>query len=206
MITLKEIGSLLLALIILAFSSSFANLTLFYSSLLFFAVILIFYVSGKKLMAYYTETAEETKIWSFQRYGLYKRSYFKNPMPIGIILPFFLTIFSLGLIPWFAVTETDVKPTEARATKRHDIYSFSELTEWHISLVSASGIFSCFILALIAYFVNYSELARLSIFFAVFNLLPLGKLDGTRIFFGSKPLYTILVAIALIALAYAFLL
>ena len=32
------------------------------------------------------ESEEETKIWSFSRYGLYERSYFKYPIPIGIIL------------------------------------------------------------------------------------------------------------------------
>jgi len=204
MITAKEIISLVLVLIVLAFSNSFINLSLFLQSLIFFAVILFFYVASKKLMAYYLESGEETKIWTFQRWGWYERSYFKNPIPVGIILPFVLSILSLGYIKWFAVTESEVKPTEARVVRRHDVYSYTEMTEWHLALISASGILVCFILAIIAYLFNYPELSRLSIYFASFNLLPLGKLDGTRIFFGSRILYVIFVVIALIALSYVF--
>jgi len=210
MITGKEILSLLLALIVLAFSNSFKNIisgntSIFINSLLIFAIILIIYTLSKKLTAYNYETEEETKLWTFQRYGFYERSYFKTPIPIGIILSFILSILTFGYIKWFAVTESEVKTTPARAARRHDIYSFSEMTEYHLAVISSAGIFSMFILAIIAYFLNFPDLAKLSIFFASFNLLPLGKLDGTRIFLGSKLLYTFLVLIALISLGYVFL-
>lgn len=204
MITAKEIGSLILALIVLAFSNSFINLSLFLQSLIFFAIILFLYVTSKKLMAYYIESKEETKIWTLQRYGLYEKSYFKNPIPVGIILPFVLSILTLGYIKWFAVTESEVKPTEARVARRHDFYSYTEMTEWHLALISAAGILVCFFLAIIAYLFNYPELSKLGIYFASFNLLPLGKLDGTKIFFGSRILYVIFAVIALIALSYVF--
>jgi len=211
MITLKEILSILLALIILAFSNSFLNLTpnikLFLNSMIFFAIILAVYITSKKLMAYYLEAEEETKIWTFSRYGLYERAYFKTPVPIGLILPFLLSIVSLGNLKWFAVLESEVKPTIARAAKRHDFYSFSEMTEWHLALISASGVIAMFFLAILSYLLNFPDLARLSIYFASFNLLPIGKLDGTRIFFGSRKavLWIVLVVIDLIGLAYAFL-
>lgn len=204
MITTKELVGLLLALIVLAFSNSFIDSELFLKSLIFFAIILLVYISSKKLMAYYVESEEETKIWRFQRFGLYERSYLKNPFPIGLVLPFLLSILSLGYIKWFAVLESDVKGTSARAARRHEFYSFSEMTEWHLAVVSAAGILACFIIAPIAYLLNFSELSKLSVYFAAFNLLPLGKLDGTRIFFGSKILYALLVAIAIIGLLYAF--
>ena len=205
MITLKEIGGLIIALLILAFSYSFINPDLFLQGLVFFAVILTVYVAAKKFMAYYFESEEETKIWTFQRYGIYERSYLKTPVPLGIILPFFLTILSLGLIPWYAVTESDVKPTTSRVARRHEFYSYSELTEWHIGLISAAGVLACFILAFFAYFLDYGTLSKLSIFFAAFNLIPLGKLDGTRIVFGSRILYFMLVAVTILGLTYAFL-
>jgi len=206
MITKKELLALILALVVLAFSNSFTNVDKFVSSLFMFAIILIIYTTSKKLTAYYYESEEETKIWTFQRYGLYDRSYFKTAIPIGIILPFLLSILTFGAVPWFAVTMSEVKPTPARAVKRHQIYSFSEMTEWHLSLISASGILAALILAPVAYILNFPDLARASIFFACFNLVPLGKLDGTRIFFGSVVLWMVLSAIALIALGYALLL
>lgn len=210
MITGKEIIGLLLALIILAFSNSFkgilaSNPSIFINSLFIFAIILIIYTASKKLTAYYYETEEETKLWTFQRYGFYEKSYFKNPIPIGVILSFLLSVVTLGYVKWFAVTESEIKTTPARAVKRHDIYSFSEITDYHLAVISAAGIFFCFLLAIVAYFLNFTDLARLSVFFACFNLLPLGKLDGSRIFFGSRLLYTVLVLIALIALVYVFL-
>ncbi|MCX6748073.1 MAG: hypothetical protein NT076_00555 [Candidatus Pacearchaeota archaeon] len=205
MITTKELGSLLLSLIILSFSYAFLSRTLFIVCLVFFAIILALTVLAKKTTAYYLEAEEETKLWTFQRHGFYSRSYFKNPFPIGIIASFILPLITLGYIPWLAVLESDVKGTSMRAARRHDFYSYGEMTEWHIALISAAGIIVCFILAPVAYFLNFSLLAKLSLFYAAFNLLPLGKLDGTRIFFGSKILYALLVAIGLIGLFYAFL-
>ncbi len=205
MITLKELGSLLLAIIVLSFSYAFLSRNLFLASLVAFIIIIVLNVLAKKLMAYYVEAEEETKLWTFQRYGWYSKSYLKTPFPIGLVLGFILPLVTLGTIPWLAVLESDVKGTSTRAAGRHDFYSYSEMTEWHIALISAAGIIICFILAPIAYFANFSILAKLSLFYAAFNLLPLGKLDGTRIFFGSKILYALLVAIALIGLFYAFL-
>jgi Zn-dependent protease len=204
MITGKEITGLLLALIVLAFANSFINLTLFINSLIIFAVILIVYVTAKKLTAYYYEAEEESKIWTFQRYGLYERSYFKTPVPIGIILPFLLSILSFGYIKWFAVTESEIKPTPERAVKRDDIFSFSEMTEYHLAVISAAGIFFSLLISPIAYILNFPELTRAGIYFASFNMLPLGKLDGSRIFYGSRILWTVLAVLCLMGLGYAF--
>ncbi|MEK6820696.1 MAG: hypothetical protein AABX71_03215 [Nanoarchaeota archaeon] len=206
MLNKNEAISLVLALVVLAFSNSFFNSSLFLSSLLIFAIILAVYIAAKKYVAYYYEAEEETKIWTFKRFGLYERNHFKNPVPIGIILPFVLSLLTFGYVKWFAVTESDVKPTAARAARRHEFYSFSEMTEWNLALISASGIAASLIIAPIAYLFNFSELARASVYFACFNMLPLGKLDGSRIFFGSLILWSILAVICLIALAYAFLL
>lgn len=205
MITLKELLSIVLAIIILAFSNSFTNVNNFLYSLLIFTIIILVYITSKKLMAYYLEAEEETKIWTLKRFGWHEKSHFKTPLPLGIILPFILSLLSLGLIKWFAVLESDVKTTVARASKRHDFYSYSELTEWHIGIISAAGIFSCFILAMIAYIFNYADLARLSVYFAAFNLIPFGKLDGMRIFFAARGaiLWIILAVITLIGLFYA---
>lgn len=206
MITVKEILVLLLALLVLSFSNAFTNTGNFINSLLIFSIILIIYITAKKLTAYYYEAEEETKIWTLQRYGLYERSKFKYPIPIGIILSFLLSILTFGYVKWFAVTESDVKPSITRAARRHQIYSFSEMTEWHLALISAAGIASSLALSLVAYILNFPELTKASIYFACFNLLPIGKLDGTRVFFGSIVLWATLASISLIALAYALLL
>lgn len=204
MITLKEIFALALAVIILAFSNSFIDTTLFITSLIFFSIIVLVYAFSKKAMAWYLECKEEIKILSFQRYGWYERSYLKMPIPIGLILPFVLSILSLGWVKWFAVLESEIQGTSARAVRRHDFYSYSELTEWHIALISAAGILAMFVLAIAAYLVNYAELSKLAIFYAAFNMIPLGKIDGLKVFFGSRALYTILIILVFVGLVYAF--
>ncbi len=205
-ITKKEFLSLILVLIVLSFSNSFVNLSTFLLSLIMFSIIIIFYIGAKKLTAYYYESEEETKIWTFQRYGLREKSYFKTPIPIGLILPVLLSLITLGYVNWFAVTESDVRPLPTRVVKRHDYYSFSEMTEFHLGLISASGIISCLFLSVLAYIFNIPELARLSIYFACFNILPLGKLDGTRIFFGHRVLWAAIVAVCMTFLLYALIL
>lgn len=208
MIKPKEIGILLLSIIILAFSNSFSiplvgMQSKFINSIILFVIILGFYEFGKKFMAYQLDSAEETKIWTFKRYGFKENKNFKHPIPLGIILSFFIAILSQGRLLWFALTESEVNPTEARAVRRREFYSYYEMTEWHLALISASGIIASFILAIISYFINQPELGRLSIYYASFNLIPFSKLDGTKIFFGSKILYWTLVTISLIAISYA---
>ncbi len=202
----KEILVLILALIVLSFSYSFTNAQKFLHGLIYFSIVLFVYVIGKKLTAYYYEVQEEEKIWTFQRYGLYERSYFKKPIPIGIVLPFLVSVLSYGKLFWLAVIESEIEPRPERAAKRHDYYSFSEITEYHLAMISASGIFFCLLLSLFAYIINFEELAKLSLYFASFNLLPIGRLDGSRIFFGSRVLYATLVIITLIVLGYSLLL
>ena len=206
MITLKEVGALVLALIVLSFSNAFIDQNKFLYSLVFFAIILVVYVAAKKAMAWYMEAEEETRVLTFQRYGYYERSYLKTKVPIGLILPFVLSILSLGLVKWFGVLESEIKGTKARAARRHDYYSFAELNEWHIALISAAGILAMFILAIVAYLLNYSELSKLAIYFAAFNMIPLGGLDGLKVFFGSRPLFAIIWIFNIVGLVYAWLL
>jgi hypothetical protein len=204
----NEFLHILLAIIILAFAVSLAKLSLgnFLFALLFFAIIFLVYISAKKAMAYYLQASVETRIWQFQRYGLKERYYFNKPIPIGIILPFLLSIISLGNFFWLAVTQSEITARKSRVIKKHDFYSFTEMTEWHIGLIPAAGIFACLVLAFIAYFLNFGELGRLAIFFACFNMIPLGNLDGTKIFFSSLIMWFVLAAVSLIALGYAILL
>ena len=205
---LNEFLHILIVIIVLAFVVSLANLNIitFIMAFLFFAIIFLVYIAAKKAAAYYLQADVETRVWTFQRYGLKEKQYFKNPIPIGVILPFLISVLSLGNFYWLASTQSEIIARKSRIIKKHDFYSFSEMTEFHIGLIPAAGILACLILAFIAYLLNLGELGRLAIFFAAFNMFPLGNLDGTKIFFGSLILWFILAAISLIAVGYAILL
>ncbi len=200
----KEIISILLAIIVGAFVMSFSNIGRYPSILLTFAIIVIINIIVKQIAAYYYFDANiETKIWQFRRYGYYKRSYLKYPFPIGIILPFILALISYGMLKWLALLQTDITASGARKAKRHGLYRFSEMTEGHIGLIVGWGIIANLIASVIGYLIGQPEFTRISIYYAFYNMLPFGSLDGTKIFFGSRVFWTILFTICVIFLLYA---
>jgi len=211
MLTKKEIISFIIVTVLFAFVISFSSILksgagFFYSALLIAFIILALNLLIKKLVAYYYECEIEQGIWFFQRYGLYSKSYFKNKIPLGLLLPFFLIILSLGSFKCLTMTEFDISAARARAAKRHGLYRFSELTEFHIAVVAASGIFLNLIAAAIGYLFGFPDFVRYSVYFTIWNMLPISNLDGTKIFFGSRALWITLAFICIIFLLYALLL
>lgn len=204
MINKKEILAILVATLILGFTLSLVKTTklFLYACLLIFLIILINLVA-KKIMAHYVEAGIETKIWEVQQYGIRKQQHFKKPFPAGVFAPIFFTVLSLGNLTWFAPLVFEVKPKKHRAVRRHGPYSYSEMTEAHIGLIATAGIIANLIFAIIGYLVNIPEFSRLNIYFAAFNLIPISNLDGNKIFFGNFKLWTVLVIIIFIALAYS---
>jgi Zn-dependent protease len=160
-------------------------------------------IGVKKIVANYLQCSVETKIWTFRRYGVYERSYFKNAVPAGILLPFLIAFLSLGKLYWLGTTQSEISALKSRAAKRHDFYSFSELTEWHMALIPAYGIIACLVLAVFGYIAGYTLLGRLAVLFAFFNMFPLGQLDGTKIFFGSPRMWFVLAVLSLIGAFWA---
>jgi len=177
-------------------------------SILSLFVVISINIIAKKLTARYLDSSIEVSPWSFKRFGLASKKYFKKPFPSGILFPIISTIASLGYFIWLAVFEFEPSPLSSRVTKRHGMYRFSELTEWHIGIIAASGVVLNLLFAIIFYLLpfNLIEIAKLSIFFAVWNMVPLGNLDGSKILFGSRLLWYSLALISLIFLLYALLL
>ncbi len=201
----KEIGTILLVTIILAFVFSILNLKeLFFLSLLFIFLTILINIIAKKVTAFYLDSEIEVKLWEVERYGFRPGSYFKKPIPAGVLAPIILAGLSLGYLKWLASLVFDVKAKTYRAAKRHGLYTFSEMTEYHIGLIAASGILANLIFAVIGYLINFPEFARINIYYAFFNILPLSDLDGNKIFFGSIILWSFLAALILVGLALAF--
>ncbi len=173
--------------------------------ILFLLIVIIVNILGKKLTAYFLHANINTRIWHFYRFWFFEKSHLKKPFPIGFFLPLVSSLLSIGYFVWFAVLEFDAVPLKSRISKSIGLYRFTELTEFHIGLIAAFGIIFNLVLAVLAYLLDYSFLARLSIYYASFNLLPMSNLDGTKIFFASKNgiLWFILSAICAIFLVYS---
>ncbi|MFH1326586.1 MAG: hypothetical protein ABIH59_00475 [archaeon] len=207
MINSREFSYIILISIIFAFTISLLkSLEFFLYILLTVFLVIIINILAKKIASFILDSEIEVKLWEIKRYGFKPTSKLKKPFPIGAILPIIITTLSFGYVYWMASLIFDVKAKVYRAAKRWGLYTFSEMTEWHIGLIAAWGIVANLVFALIGYLIGFSDFARLNIYFAFFNLLPLGELDGNKIFFGSIILWSFLASLVLIGVGYAFLL
>ena len=200
----KEIGTLILTTLVLALTISFLKTSVLLGILLAVFLLLVLNIAAKKIAAFYLESEIEIKPWYMERYGFKTHQYFKKPFPIGVFLPIIVSLFSIGKLFWMASIVFDVKPKIYRAAKRHGLYSFSEMTEFHIGLIAAAGVLANLIAAVVGYFLGFPTFARLNIYFAFFSMIPFSDLDGNKIFFGNIVLWSFLAVIVLIGLGYAF--
>ena len=204
MINPKEIIITIAIAVVLGIVISLAETwNLFLTSLILVFIILALNIIAKKAMAYYLDSEIEIKLWNIERYGFRPNQKFKRPFPAGIFVPIIFAFITLGTFKWMASLIFDVKAKVHRAAKRHGLWSFSEMTEYHIGLIAASGICLNLLAAIIGYLINQPEFSKLNIYYAFFNMLPISDLDGNKIFFGSRVIWTTLAIITLIGTSYA---
>jgi Zn-dependent protease len=212
MMNKKEIGALIISSIIIAFSVTLLkDLHIFLLTLLGIFILILVNIIVKKMVAYFLESEIEVKFWEIRRFGFKANQHWNNAFPLGIIMPLIskIILFPLNGFVWMASLVFETKAKAYHAAKRHGIYSFSEMTEEHIGRIAAAGVFINLLLAFIFYFVggNFGILfAKLNIWFAFFNMIPISDLDGNKIFFGNLVLWSFLAVITLIGLLYTFLL
>ncbi|MEK6845055.1 MAG: hypothetical protein AABX44_02245 [Nanoarchaeota archaeon] len=208
MINHREILTIISVSIIIAFSitllSSFGSFLIVLLSV--FALIII-NVFTKKITGEFFELKTEIKLWEFKRWGYKYSQSFKKNIPAGAIFPIISRIifFPLKGFVWMAPLTFDVKAKIYRTARRHGIYSFSEVSEDHLAYIAGAGIIINLVAAAIGYLIGFSEFAKFSVWFAFFNLIPISNLDGNKILFGNKTLWSFLAVITLIALGYSFL-
>ena len=213
MLNKKEIIIITVVAIILSFTiSMMETMDSVKYALISVLIILSLNTAAKKIAANHYDSQIEVKLWDIKRYGLFgifTRGYkhpsrkLKRPFPAGAFFPILFAFFTFGTVKWMASLVFDVKAKIHRAAKRHGLWSFSEMTEYHIGLIAAAGIIINLAAAIIGYLINQPEFAKLNIYFAFFNMLPISDLDGNKIFFGSKILWTFLATITLIGTFYA---
>ncbi|HLD54671.1 MAG TPA: hypothetical protein VJB35_00260 [Candidatus Nanoarchaeia archaeon] len=207
MLNKNEIISISIITLILAFTISLIQTTqAFLQMLLIVFLVLIVNITAKKITSFYLDSEIEIKMWEILRYGFQAHKQFKNPFPAGVFVPLILIAITLGKLKWMASLVFEVKAKTYRAAKRYGVYSFSEMTEYHIALIAASGIIANLIFAIIGYLIGFPDFSRINIYYAFFNLFPISDLDGNKIFFGSLILWSFITSITLIALGFAILL
>jgi len=199
MLTKKELVTVIMVALILGFTISLIeSIKIFAYSFLFILVVILVNLSAKKITAFYYDSEIETKLWTMTRYGYRKGYKFNKPVPTGVIFPLLTTVLSLGYFTWMASLVFDVKTKVYRAAKRHGLYKFTEMTEYHLANIVVAGIGANLLFGIIAYLINQPELARLNLYYAFFQVIPFSDLDGNKLFFGSLVLWSFITAIVLI--------
>jgi hypothetical protein len=174
-------------------------------TLLIFSIIIITNIATKKITAHHFAIQIEHSDWKLIRWGWFTRAYFKKPLPLGLIAPFFLAIFTIGNLKPFTFFQFHAKDLpERRILKRHGfrLTRRKELvSEQDYGYTAASGFFSLLVVAIIGTIISPffpifgPTLAKYSIYFGIWNLLPIGQLDGTKVFFGTTILWAFLAII-----------
>jgi len=207
----REFSHIIIAIIVLTIAASFSSfLNKSYSIIpwvfIFSAIIILTSIYSKKMVANHLDADVEHELWLWQRYGIKNNQKLSKPLPMGVILPLIITLFSTGKILFLGLLTYETRALKRRVAKRHGFYSFTEMTDVHNALIGSAGIFSLLILGIIIYFLPFQiseTLAKLAIYYAFWNVLPISKFDGTQIYFGSPILYSITATITFILAAVA---
>ena len=207
MLNKKEITSVIIAILVITVSLGLLNAwKTFGIVLLSVFLVIAINILAKKAISYYLDSEIEFKLWEIKKYWFKPGQEFKRPFPAGIFLPIIFSALSFGNLIWLASLVFEIKPKVYRAAKRHGLYSFSEVTEFQIGLIAAAGVLANLIFAVIGYFAGFPMFAKLNIWLAFFNMIPVSNLDGNKVFFGSLVMWSFLASIVLIGVAYVFLL
>ncbi len=198
----KEIATVIVAAIILSLVTSFKKTELFYASTLIFLIIISVNILAKKIAGFHFETDVKTKFWTWYQFGLRKDMHFKKPLPM-LWIPLLLALFSRGFILWLGILEFDIKAKAERVAKRHGIYRFTQVTEWHMAWIAVWGLIANLIFAIGGYIIGYELFAKLSIYFIAWNTIPISRLDGAKIFYASRALWITIFTITIIVLGWA---
>ena len=198
----KEILVVVLATIILAIAVSFKDSTIFYAAAASFLVIFTINIITKKIVGYIFETDIKTKFWTWYQYGFRTDWHFKKPIPM-LWLPLVLILFTKGFFLWLGILEFDVVAKTERVSRRHGLYRFTQITEHHMAWIAIWGLILNFIFAIGAYILGFELFTKLSIYFIAWSVLPIGRLDGSKILYGGKIKWAIFFTSVMILLIWA---
>ena len=194
-------GIILLAVILMALLISFTNreldVNLILPAITVSIIIIFVWIFSKKAIGSYIDAEVSMKITPFQRWWITTAAHFKKPLPGGILFPLIFLLISQGAIKILAILSFDARALPAKAAKKYGLTRRSGLmNEWDYALIAFWSLVAVMALGIVSRTIfSYSPanglilLSKYSLYFVLWNLLPLGHIDGSRIFFGSKPLY-----------------
>ena len=173
-------------------------LQIFLTMFLFIFLIILINSLAKKIAAYYFDSNLRVRFWGIKRFGYRPDAYFRAPFSAGIMIPLITSFVTLGYFVWLSPLVFDSESKTSRVSKKHGLYSHYYMNESHMGVIAAFGILVNVFFAYIAYLIGFSEFSRLSLYFAMFNMIPFSDLDGAKIFFGNMVLWLVMLGVAMI--------
>ena len=171
------------------------------------AIVLLIYQTSHKLIANRYGCKSTFRIWGIKRFWFYKRAKIKNlkifgkkyeSIKLGIILPLFISIISNGIIKFCAIGSSEISEIKLQRIGK----KFKNLTDFDTAVIHLVG---PMVLLFTALLLNNSEqfgnISKIAYFIAIFSMIPLSQLDGSKIFFGSPFLYTFSLAFMVLSIA-----
>ncbi|MEK6941016.1 MAG: hypothetical protein AABW49_03900 [Nanoarchaeota archaeon] len=199
----KELNHVILAVLLLTFIFGFndGNETFqageYFKNILvvFLSVCVIFgtYFITQKIVAKKYSIVITFSLWCIQRFYINRgkaieKSKLKN-LYIGPIISFFVTFISRGT--FFLPLVASFQESEKRHYRAGRQYVHMEGFEE--AKIALSGILAIVLLVMFTSLLNqngmFDQFIKICVYFASFQLLPLPRLEGGRIFFNSIPLY-----------------
>jgi len=135
---------------------------------------------------------------------IFGRKYLIKSFPIGVVLSLIVTIFSNGMFFFLAIGQYDLLLKRGSRVGR----KFIQVTDYEEAQIALVGPMSHVILMLVASFFNtwgaLDQFIFINAALALFFMLPIHNLDGTKVFLGSPLLYvsSLVFIIAVITMVY----
>ncbi|HLD12321.1 MAG TPA: hypothetical protein VJB87_01875 [Candidatus Nanoarchaeia archaeon] len=211
MFTKKELGSFIGAAIVLGLLVGFDDgqpvfivnswLVHVISVIALALVMLLLYTLAQRVIAQKFGGSVEKSLWSLHRYSLKPRHHLVGfGIPLWLLLPLIIALVSGSKLVFAGVLSSAV----VTIPRLRIGYKLFGIREFERAACLVAGPLSMMVLAIIFMGFEPSPLvlaARyLAVALALSNLLPLPKLDGSQIFFGSLPLYMFSVVLAVVTL------
>ncbi len=192
----REIVSAIIAImlcgVVLSFNKGELDSLLLFYSLIVSAIIILLSLASKIIVAKNLGLGMTAEIWKFQRYGIIAKQKFKKPFPIGLLAALILALITNGTLKFLAFLQFNFTALPVRVVKKYGSKRFSGIMEWDGALMVFYSTLPLLLLAVISSFFDigiFSMISKYSLIYAISNLIPLGQLDGTKLYFGSRPLF-----------------
>ena len=208
----QEIYDFIIASLVIAFVFAFNDKQLTFSLnfwilnylkiLLFVVIALLVYTFAPKLISKTYGCSTSFSIWRMKQYGFRDSAHFPQTLnlgfkkiimksfPLGIFIPIIIAVLSNGQIYFAGIAFTLITINAAyRIGKK-----YRGLTDYETAKIGVAGPLALILFAIILKFFSFSfpqlsQLILISSWLAITNMLPIPGLDGSQIYFSSRPLF-----------------